>query len=113
MPGSRRGEWAAAGGLPLQAQLSPQPSCQNRLKENAGKIAGSWAASATPSNFPRSFVGVEYGLHELRSSPASYASKENHMKCNACGKMNCGCDKGGKCNCAKDCACAKKSPGPR
>jgi hypothetical protein len=31
------------------------------------------------------------------------------MKCNACGQMNCGCDKGGKCSCGKDCACAKKS----
>ena len=31
------------------------------------------------------------------------------MKCNACGETNCGCDKGGKCTCGKDCACVKKS----
>ncbi len=31
------------------------------------------------------------------------------MKCNACGEMGCGCDKGGKCSCAKDCGCAKKA----
>ena len=30
------------------------------------------------------------------------------MKCKACGEKNCGCDKGGKCNCGKDCACVKK-----
>jgi hypothetical protein len=30
------------------------------------------------------------------------------MKCNACGSMNCACDKGGKCNCGKNCTCAKE-----
>ena len=35
------------------------------------------------------------------------AMKEVAMKCSACGRMNCSCDKGGKCNCPKDCACAK------
>lgn len=39
--------------------------------------------------------------------------QENDMKCNACGKMNCGCDKGGKCSCAKDCACVKKPQGSK
>jgi hypothetical protein len=38
---------------------------------------------------------------------------EDDMKCNACGQMNCGCDKGGKCSCGKDCACAKKSQGSK
>ena len=31
------------------------------------------------------------------------------MKCKACGETTCGCDKGGKCTCGKDCRCVKKS----
>ena len=30
------------------------------------------------------------------------------MRCKACGKNSCGCDKSGVCNCAKDCACTKQ-----
>lgn len=29
------------------------------------------------------------------------------MNCSACGSAKCDCDKGGKCKCLKDCACAK------
>ena len=35
------------------------------------------------------------------------------MSCKACGEQTCGCDKGGKCNCGKDCKCVKKSPGSK
>ena len=42
-------------------------------------------------------------------APVSCAGKESDMKCNACGETSCGCDKGGKCNCGKDCACGKKN----
>jgi hypothetical protein len=35
------------------------------------------------------------------------------MSCNACGEKTCGCDKGGKCTCGKDCKCAKKAPGSK
>jgi hypothetical protein len=38
---------------------------------------------------------------------------ENDMKCNACGEMNCGCDKGGKCSCGKNCTCVKKAQGSK
>ena len=31
------------------------------------------------------------------------------MKCSGCGKDNCGCDKGGRCNCKPNCpSCGKK-----
>jgi hypothetical protein len=30
------------------------------------------------------------------------------MKCQACGKENCSCDKSGQCTCGPDCICTKR-----
>jgi hypothetical protein len=69
-------------------------------------------AVVAPNIAPQSHVGVEHGLHGFGDAGV-IRRQENDMKCNACGKMNCGCDKGGKCSCGKDCACVKKPQGSK
>ena len=69
--------------------------------------------ASTPSKYRAEIcVGVAQGLL-LEKATGGLAGRRTIMKCSACGETNCGCDKGGKCTCGKDCKCAKKPQGSK
>jgi hypothetical protein len=92
---------------------SAQPSCQKRFARTSQE-GGRGLFVAFLLQISRRNHTSAWSVICIATEVAGVVRRqENDMKCNACGKTDCRCDKGGKCSCGKDCACVKKPQGSK